>query len=46
MEDFDRDKRWDISFHDVDFDSKVDVIGYYPDGEIVPSRFEKYASAK
>jgi hypothetical protein len=46
IEDTNRDGRWDISFHDVDHDGKIDVIGYHPDGEIKPSRFEKYAARR
>jgi S1-C subfamily serine protease len=44
VEDNQRDNQWDISFHDVDYDGNVDVVGYHPDGKITPSRFERYAS--
>lgn len=40
--DEDRDGKWDRSLWDEDFDGKPDLIGYHPDGEIKPSRFEKY----
>jgi hypothetical protein len=37
-----RDGKWDISFHDVDFDGIIDLVGYHPDGKITPSRYESY----
>jgi hypothetical protein len=40
--DEDRDGRWDISFWDTDFDGKPDLVGFHPDGELKPTRFEKY----
>ena len=40
--DTDRDGKWDYSLWDTDFDGKPDLIGYHPDGELKPSRFEKY----
>jgi S1-C subfamily serine protease len=40
--DEDRDGRWDISFWDTDFDGKPDLVGHHPDGELKPTRFEKY----
>ncbi|MFO1533975.1 MAG: delta-60 repeat domain-containing protein, partial [Thermoplasmatota archaeon] len=40
--DEDRDGRWDISFWDTDFDGKPDLVGFHPDGELTPRRFEKY----
>jgi S1-C subfamily serine protease len=42
VEDTDRDGRWDVSVHDVDYDGKVDLVGYHPDGRIMPSRYGKY----
>jgi hypothetical protein len=46
VDDNQRDGRWDMSFHDVDYDGNVDLIGHHPDGKIAPSRFERYASAQ
>ena len=40
--DEDRDGKWDYSLWDTDFDGKPDRIGHHPDGELKPSRFEKY----
>lgn len=40
--DEDRDGRWDISFWDTDFDGTPDLVGFHPDGELKPTRFEKY----
>lgn len=37
-----RDGRWDDSLWDTDFDGKPDLVGFHPDGELKPSRFEKY----
>jgi hypothetical protein len=42
VEDRKRNGHWDISFHDVDFDGKIDLVGYHADGKITPTRFEKY----
>jgi S1-C subfamily serine protease len=42
--DNDRDGRWDVSLHDTDYDGNWDLIGYHPDGELLPSRFEVYSS--
>jgi len=42
--DFDRDGKWDLSYWDNDFDGKWDSVGFHPDGEIEPSRYESYAS--
>ena len=44
IEDRDRDGKWDISFHDVDFDGRTDLVGYHPDGKLAASRYEKYAA--
>jgi len=44
VEDRDRDGRWDISYIDVDYDGVPDLIGYHPDGQLKPSRFERYAA--
>lgn len=41
-----RDKRWEISFHDVDFDGVIDVVGFHPDGKLKASYFEKYNPKK
>jgi S1-C subfamily serine protease len=40
--DDDRDGKWDVSYWDTDFDGKPDVIGHHPDGELKPTRMEKY----
>jgi S1-C subfamily serine protease len=40
--DDDRDARWDISYWDTDFDGKPDLVGHHPDGELKPTRMEKY----
>ncbi len=40
--DDDRDGKWDISYWDTDFDGKPDLVGFHPDGELKPTRFEKY----
>jgi S1-C subfamily serine protease len=42
VEDRNRDGRWDISFIDTDFDGVIDLVGFHPDGEITPTRVEKY----
>ena len=42
--DTDRDGKWDYSLWDTDFDGKPDLIGYHPDGELKPSRFEKISA--
>ena len=38
-----RTGRWELSLHDVDFDGKWDLVGFHPDGKLVPSRFELYS---
>ncbi len=43
VEDVDRDGRWDRSLIDVDHDGVPDLVGYHPDGKLLPSRFEQYA---
>jgi S1-C subfamily serine protease len=40
--DKDRDERWDFSFIDTDYDGKYDLIGFHPDGKLVPTKFEPY----
>ena len=40
--DHDRDGKWDISYWDTDFDGKPDLVGHHPDGELKPTRMEKY----
>ena len=37
-----RDGKWDISYWDTDFDGKPDLVGHHPDGELKPTRMEKY----
>lgn len=38
--DLDRDKKWDISYHDTNFDGIPDLVGKHPDGNIMPSSYE------
>lgn len=40
--DWDRDHRWDYSLHRTKCDGPIDVIGYHPDGDMEPSRYELY----
>jgi len=40
--DHNRDGKWDLSYWDTDFDGKPDVLGYHPDGELKPTRMEKF----
>ena len=40
--DHDRDGKWDISYWDTDFDGKPDLVGHHPDGELKPTRMEKF----
>jgi len=42
VEDRERRGRWAISFHDVNYDGTIDLVGYHPDGKLKPSRFETY----
>jgi hypothetical protein len=42
VDDTDRNGKWDISFHYVDFNQTIDLVGYHPDGEITPSSYETY----
>lgn len=39
---FARNDKWSMSYWDNDFDGKWDSVGYHPDGEITPSRYEDY----
>lgn len=40
--DANRDHKWDYSLIASNPDGKVDLIGYHPDGGIIPSRYERY----
>jgi len=40
--DFDNNGKWDESYWDIDGDGKIDLIGYHDNGELDPSRYEKY----
>ena len=40
--DEDRDGKWDISYWDTDFDGKPDLVGHHPDGELKPTRMQKF----
>jgi hypothetical protein len=40
--DFKRQGKWELSFWDEDFSGHWTLVGYHPDGNIVPSRFESY----
>jgi hypothetical protein len=42
VEDRKRNGAWTISFHDVDFDGQIDLVGYHADGKLTPTRFVKY----
>jgi len=42
--DFERDGKWDLSYWDNDFDGTWDSVGFHPDGEMDPTRYETYAS--
>jgi S1-C subfamily serine protease len=46
VEDRERRGRWVISFHDVNYDGTIDLVGYHPDGKLKPSRFEKYEPSR
>jgi hypothetical protein len=46
VDDTDRDGKWDVSLHDVDFNESVDLVGHHPDGRTAPSRYENYAVAQ
>lgn len=38
----DREMNWILSFHDVDFDGKWDLVGHHKRGVLEASRFERY----
>lgn len=40
--DVDRDGKWDYSLHSSKRDGKIDLIGFHPNGELEPSRYEQY----
>jgi S1-C subfamily serine protease len=37
-----RDGKWDVSLWDTDFDGTPDLVGLHPDGQLKPSRYERY----
>jgi len=37
-----RDLKWNLSLWDENYDGAWDMVGYHPDGEAKPSRFETY----
>jgi S1-C subfamily serine protease len=39
---FARNDKWSMSYWDNNFDGKWDSVGYHPDGEITPSKYEDY----
>ncbi len=41
--DWNRDHRWDYSLISSKHDGTADLIGYHPDGKIMPSRYERYS---
>jgi hypothetical protein len=45
--DFDRKGKWQLSYwdngYDGDFKGADDVVGFHPDGEIMPTSYESYA---
>jgi S1-C subfamily serine protease len=40
--DFERRKKWDLSFWDEKFEGHWTLVGYHDDGTLKPSRFESY----
>jgi hypothetical protein len=40
--DFQRRGKWDLSFWDENYDGHWTLVGYHPDGSLIPSRFESY----
>jgi hypothetical protein len=40
--DFKRQKKWDLSFWDENYDGHWTLVGYHDDGALKPSRFESY----
>jgi S1-C subfamily serine protease len=40
--DFKRRGKWDLSFWDENYDGHWTLVGYHPDGSLVPSSFESY----
>ena len=39
-----RNDKWSLSYWDNDFDGKWDSVGFHPDGEAKPSRYEDFKS--
>jgi S1-C subfamily serine protease len=39
---YSRNEKWTISYWDNDFDGKWDSVGFHPNGEITPTRYEDY----
>ena len=44
--DFKRQGKWELSFWDENFDGHWTLVGYHPDGGLIPSRFESYEAFK
>jgi S1-C subfamily serine protease len=44
--DFKRVGRWDLSFWDEHFDGHWTLVGYHPDGTLIPSSFESFEAYK
>jgi len=44
--DFKREGKWEISLWDENFDGHWTLVGYHPNGSLVPSRFESYETFK
>jgi len=44
--DFKRAGRWDLSFWDENFDGHWTLVGYHPDGGLIPSSFESFEAYK
>jgi hypothetical protein len=40
--DLQRRNKWDISLWDENFDGHWTLVGYHPDGGLIPSTFESY----
>ena len=41
---FKRNLKWDVSYWDTNYDGTWDMVGFHPDGEILPSSYEPYAT--
>jgi hypothetical protein len=39
--DYQRRNKWDLSLWDENYDGHWTLVGYHPDGSLIPSRFER-----